>query len=112
MWAAIIAVFATYRVTQLVVEDRITEPAREWLLGWLRNRRSRFAAWVHDLITCVFCVSVWVSLAVTVSAYVAGVVESGDATWWWFPVMWMALAGAYSVLRAATEALWTIAGST
>lgn len=56
----ILAVLATYAVTELVAESKVFEPVRHWFFdkaafgmkGW---------AYVADLISCPFCLSWWVA---------------------------------------------------
>ena len=53
---------AVARVTGLIVEDSITEPAREWALGWLDDRPKTLGAFIAALIQCPWCAGMWVSL--------------------------------------------------
>ena len=49
----LVAGLATYRLTRLVTADRITEPFRLWV-----KRRSTTAGY---LVTCDWCLSIWVA---------------------------------------------------
>lgn len=51
---------ATYRLTRLVTADRITEPVR----AWVEQRGPR----VGYLVTCDWCLSVWIAPVPTVLA--------------------------------------------
>lgn len=51
------------RVTGLVVSDSITEPLRDRILLWLDDRPATLGEWLGKLITCPWCVGMWVSLA-------------------------------------------------
>ncbi len=66
----VVSGLAVYRLTRLVVTDRIAEPIREFLFrqveaggrdmgGEPPNRVAVFAA---ELVTCSWCTSVWVAL--------------------------------------------------
>lgn len=48
-----IAMLATYRLTRLVTADKITQPIRVWVIG-----RSD---WFGYLVTCDWCLSIWVA---------------------------------------------------
>lgn len=52
---------AVARVTGLLVSDSITEGARDNLIGWLDNRPRTLGAFITDLITCPWCMSIWVA---------------------------------------------------
>ena len=58
----LIYALAVARVTGLIVEDSITEPAREWALGWLDDRPKTLGAFIAALIQCPWCAGMWVSL--------------------------------------------------
>lgn len=68
LWVLLV-IGAVVRLTRLVVADGITEGLRARLT--LAARRRRFAAWLTDLVTCPWCVSVWLG---TLAAFV---------TVWW-----------------------------
>lgn len=64
MWVIVLA-FATYRITRLIIADKITEPLRLKMLNWMFGRGWTF---LPNLLMCSFCVSVWVAAAVTWAA--------------------------------------------
>lgn len=66
----VLAALATYRVTRLVVADRITARPREWL-------QARFDA-VGYLVGCVWCASVWIAPG---AALLAALAPDNRATW-------------------------------
>lgn len=92
---------AAYRLARLVALDTITDPARAWLYRHAFTPpayddpptvRNRAWAWVYDLVSCVFCVSVWVSLGLWF-AFVPTVS--------WRNLLWAgAVAGTASILAA------------
>lgn len=63
-WLAILAL-ATTRIAGLVALDTILDRPR-LAVGEAAVKR-RATAWVETLITCMWCVGVWVALAVTVA---------------------------------------------
>lgn len=73
MWFAILSL-AVYRVTRLWLHDTITEPLRSRIIGsepesdgsqervgWLIEHPNGFTLWLYDLLTCQWCLGVWVS---------------------------------------------------
>lgn len=87
---------AVARVTGLVYADAITEGARDALLAWLDDRPKTLGAFVADLITCPWCVSVWIG----------GI--AAPLVWFWgdHPVMLIpAIALAFSQVTGATHNL-------
>lgn len=60
----IITMLATYRLTRLVTADEITKGLR----GWVVDRSQ----WLGYLVTCDWCLSVWVAPAPTVALLVWG----------------------------------------
>jgi hypothetical protein len=57
----LIYALAVARVTGLIVADSITEPARDRLTVWLDDRPHTLGAAITTLITCPWCVSIWVA---------------------------------------------------
>lgn len=57
-----------YRGTRIMTLDTISNPWREWLHGQVQqvgaDKRS-FARWGYTLLTCPFCLSVWLAFIVT-----------------------------------------------
>jgi hypothetical protein len=60
----VVAALATYRLTRLVTADKITEPLRLWVLD-----RSQ---WAGYLVTCDWCLSIWIAPPVAVCAVLWG----------------------------------------
>lgn len=99
---------AVFRMSRLVVSDTIIEPARLRVLarypssstvfmsggegrvwvpdldGWIAEKPS----WLGELISCVWCVSIWISVVVMVVWWVWPVV-----VWWLTPLALSAVAG-------------------
>lgn len=54
----------TYRVTRFVVKDTIIEGTRIWLHTFILGKKPKL--WrekLQELISCPFCISVWISAA-------------------------------------------------
>jgi hypothetical protein len=72
--AVVVAGLVGYRLARLIAVDTITEPARMRLSRWAHaisiggenpdvpNRPSKIRTWLFDLVTCVHCVGVWVTI--------------------------------------------------
>lgn len=82
----IVLVLATYRVTRLITAD--TFPFE-------KLRLQMHGTWLGKLITCPFCVSVWVGVFLA-----AGHGAIGDEWGWQVFVGAMALSGVVSLLAA------------
>lgn len=64
----IIEILAAKRLTQLVVEDKITEPLREPVLKW--GERHEEGTWqdrVAYLVSCPACSSVWAAAGILIA---------------------------------------------
>lgn len=70
----VLTALATFRLTQLIVRDAIFEPARA-------KFRAKWSGWLVDLLSCMWCVSVYVAIGTTALTYWAW-------SWW----QWVALA--------------------
>lgn len=60
---------ACYRVTRLVVKDTIIDGFRIWLHTAILGRKPRL--WrekLQELVSCPFCISVWIAGALTLLA--------------------------------------------
>lgn len=56
----ILTALATYRLTRLITADRILQAPRAWIV-----QRSR---WLGYLVTCDWCLSIWIAPAPTALA--------------------------------------------
>lgn len=54
----IIDIIATYRLTKLVMEDKITEPLRDFVYEHFPKSKLSY------LIACPWCISVWAALVI------------------------------------------------
>jgi len=55
--------FAAYRVTRFLVIDSLLEPARSNFHSMLERKRGIVWAKIYDLVSCTWCVGVYVSFA-------------------------------------------------
>lgn len=54
----VINILAGYRIIRLIQMDSITLPAREW---YVRLVRDTWFGWTEPLLTCPWCLGVWVA---------------------------------------------------
>jgi hypothetical protein len=90
---AVMMTFATFRVTRLVVYDRITLWFRELFV----DRKSAFMTVVADLLQCPWCIGIWAALAVVFFYFIF--------SWAWSVIFFLALAGAGSLLQVIANAI-------
>lgn len=110
-WFLTCDAFAVYRLAILITRDTIAAPLRDWVhgLGWDESAiipatanerrmvhfperpRRAWARKLFDLITCPWCVSVWISAGVVAATRYAPNV-------WQYGAMWLALTGATGLL--------------
>lgn len=93
----LIAAFATARVTRLIVDDKITEPARHFIA-----RRLPDGSKVTYLIHCTWCAGLWVAFGVGALAWFGGLGSLMPTVPWWagFPLLSLALGWAVGVLKS------------
>ena len=60
----IVLMFAVARVTRLIVDDKISLPLRQWVLA-----KSGEDGWFFYLVSCPWCMGVWVAAAMTTITY-------------------------------------------
>lgn len=105
MWFLILTLFV-YRVVRLWMADLILEPVRSRVIGgpgrtgWLLRRPNGFRLWLLDLLTCQWCLGVWVSFAAVVVLAVCGM-EPYD----WSP-LGVALAVVTALAVSAVQSFW------
>jgi len=84
----LLAVGATVRLTRLFAFDLITFPIRDWVGARTEDTRSapswkgRFFAFVDDMITCPWCLSIWMGTAVAAAAWFYG-----QTAWFMVPAL-------------------------
>lgn len=53
----VLSVIATEAITEILTKSNLFEPFREFLFN---KRQSKVCAWLHNLLDCGYCTSVWV----------------------------------------------------
>ncbi len=81
----ILGALACYRLTRLVTADQITLPLRTWVLD--RNR------WFGYLVTCDWCLSIWVAPWIT-----AGIMFHGEHLFVQAPIVAFSLSAVTGLL--------------
>ncbi len=106
---AFMMAFATFRITRLVVYDKIARWFRELFADrreyekdgvvWVEVRPygSGFRHTIHDLLLCPWCIGIWAALAVMFFYFVF--------PWAWSVLFFLALAGAGSLLQVTGNAI-------
>ncbi len=90
---ALLMTFATFRITRLVVYDRITL----WFREFFADRKSAFMTVVADLLSCPWCIGIWAALVVVFTYFVFD--------WAWSVIFFLALAGAGSLLQVLANGI-------
>ena len=60
----ILAIITTEALTELVVKSEIFSPLREWFFNKRENKICKF---IHELLDCGYCFSVWVAFFVSIT---------------------------------------------
>jgi len=95
---------AAWRLTRIIPADRVAVPLRNAIVVWAFGEHGRaWKVWLHDLVTCNLCFSLYVSGAVT------GVfgLYSGWLGWawlWQWAAVWAVATGLAIVLEKALDA--------
>lgn len=76
----VLTVLAVYRLTLLLVADRLLQRPRRWLY-----ERSRGAGRLAYFVTCPWCVSVWVGALGALAC-----LRWGDGWGWWLAALTLA----------------------
>jgi hypothetical protein len=106
---AVMMAFAAFRITRLVVYDKIARWFRELFAETreverdgvtyieVRTRPKGFRHTVYDLLNCPWCIGVWSALIVMVVYFVF--------PWGWSVIFFLAIAGAGSLIQVAANAI-------
>jgi hypothetical protein len=97
VFAFIVLVLASARVTRLITTDKISFPIRQKLAVKLGPQH-----WFVYLVHCHFCTSVWTSLAF--SAYGIALLTLHANLWWW------AVPAALAMSHLIAPILWKFEG--
>lgn len=114
---------ASYRTVKLWMEDRITQPLRIAVIGdvdektgevyetgFLMSHPSRFTAWLLELLTCTWCLGIWVGGVATLVATLTGwlALQWTPAGVFMFLVIWFVVAAGSAWIRMI-EGLFDVA---
>lgn len=97
--------FAVYRAVRVATVDKISQPWREWLLLRVQHAGAdtrSLARWAYTLLTCPFCLGVWLS-AVVVAFW--SLVVADRWLGWEYPLGFLAVAGAQSLMSSVDARL-------
>lgn len=89
---AVLMAFATFRITRLIVYDKIAR--------WFRDLfafDNGFCKTVRDLLLCPWCIGVWAALIVVFAYFVFA--------WAWSVIFFLALAGMGSLLQVIANGI-------
>ncbi len=101
--------FAAFRVTRLVVYDKITRWFRELFVhtveiekngeAWVEIRpfKNGFFGTIHELLSCPWCIGFWSALIIAFTYFMY--------PWAWFVIFFLALAGAGSLIQLVANVL-------
>lgn len=85
---ALLMSLAAFRITRLVVYDKISQ----WFRDIFRaSSRSSFVRTVHDLLSCPWCIGFWSALVIVVAYFIF--------PWAWSVIFFLAVAGAGSIMQ-------------
>lgn len=103
LFDALLMMLASFRVTRLVVYDKIMRWFRELFVQkkvfekagveWVElvPYKNGFFATVHDLLGCPWCIGFWSAIIITFSYFMF--------SWAWFIILFLALAGGGSLVQ-------------
>ena len=77
----IVASLITYRITRLLITDTIIDTPRIWFHQILLGKTGKFRMWFYELITCKFCLSVWIAAATVAVLNIWLPVQAPVAMW-------------------------------
>jgi len=90
---AIMMAFATFRITRLLVYDKIAR----WFRDLFPQNGWGPLATINDLLQCPWCIGIWAALIVVFCYFVFD--------WAWFVIFFLALAGAGSLLQVIANGI-------
>ena len=106
---AVLMSFAAFRITRLVVYDKITRWFRELFVKkelfekdgtqWVKlvPYEKGLMGTIHDLLGCPWCISFWSAIIIAFSYFMF--------SWAWFVIFFLALAGAGSLIQIIANAI-------
>ncbi len=93
-WDTLIMLLATFRLTRLVVYDKITRWVRDWFED---GAEYTLVGTIKTLINCPWCIGLWFAAVVSAAYFIA--------PFSWFFIFILALGGAASLLQIAANGL-------
>jgi len=63
----ILSIVLVESITQLITKSELFSPIREFFFN--RREKSRFCKWLHALLDCGYCTSVWIGWFIIVTLY-------------------------------------------
>ncbi len=63
MGLILFAVILTEAITQIITKSEFFKPIRKF---FFKKRENRFCNWIHDLLDCGYCTSVWIAWFVAI----------------------------------------------
>lgn len=75
----------TYRIARFLVLDTIIDEPRDKFVDWLAGHPNYVTLKIQELLTCPYCITIWISAAV------CGYVEYWGHLNWWL-LQWLAVA--------------------
>lgn len=91
---ALLIALAAFRITRLVVYDKIAQWLRDLFAG---APMGTFRHTVADLLACPWCIGFWGALVAVVVYF--------TLSWAWFVILFLALAGLASLLQVIANAI-------
>lgn len=67
-FAFLLATLAIYRLVRLWLYDQITSSLHNGVMRRVTARNTPFRRWLADLLTCQFCLGVWIGFAASTAA--------------------------------------------
>lgn len=94
LFLIVLAIFATYRLAELVAIDVLFQPFRNYLGKHVTIGKHNAWWWVAELINCPYCLGIWFALPL---AFLC-------ATEWQYVLLsWFAIAGGQTFLESLSE---------
>lgn len=102
----LLAIGATVRLTRLLTLDVITFPIRDWLAARTQDAstkdkislRVRLLAFVEEMVTCTWCLSIWIGVPVVAVAW-----SYGETGWFVVPALMLTASLVTGMILAKKE---------
>lgn len=84
---ALLMALASFRITRLVVYDKISG----WFRDLFKDAPRGIMRTIHDLLACPWCIGFWSTLVIVVSYFIF--------SWAWSVILFLAIAGLGSLIQ-------------